>query len=131
MSWFKNIINEIKGSEDLSDIKTSTFFRDLLTGNILTKKFLRKQYGLIAMIALLTFIYIDNRYYCETQLADEIKLKKQLQDIKYESLTISAELMQLSRQSNVEKMIRDRGVDIEATTTPPIVINDSLAGKHE
>ena len=82
------------------------------------------------MIALLTFIYIDNRYYCETQLADEIKLKKQLQDIKYESLTISAELMQLSRQSNVEKMIRDRGVDIEATTTPPIVINDSLAGKH-
>jgi hypothetical protein len=45
MSWFKKIIDAIRGSEDFSDIKTSTF-RDILNGNILTKNFLRKQYGL-------------------------------------------------------------------------------------
>jgi hypothetical protein len=77
------------------------------------------------MIAVLAFLYVDNRYYCETQLAEEIKLKKQIQDLKYESLTISAELMQASRQSNVLNQINERGVKLIRSYTPPIVITDS------
>lgn len=123
MSWFKKIAEAIRGSEDFSDIKSSTA-RDILNGNILTKKFLQKQYGLIGMIAILMFMYVDNRYYCETQLAKEIELKKKIQDVKYESLTISAELMQISRQSNVLKMVNERGLNLIQTTTPPVVIED-------
>src|SRR5450759_1952886 len=110
MSWFKKITDAIRGSEDFSDIKSSTL-RDVLNGNILTKKFFQKQYGLLIMIAVLTFFYVDNRYYCETQLAKEIEMKKKIQDAKYESLTISAELMQISRQSNVFKMVNDSGLN--------------------
>lgn len=123
MSWFKKIAEAIRGSEDFSDIKSSTA-RDILNGNILTKKFLQKQYGLIGMIAILMFMYVDNRYYCETQLAKEIELKKKIQDVKYESLTNSAELMQISRQSNVLKMVNERGLNLIQTTTPPVVIED-------
>ena len=126
MSWFKRITDAIIGSEDFSDIKSSKL-RDVLNGNILTKRVIQKQYGLIAMIALLAFMYVDNRYYCETQLAKEIELKKKIQDVKYESLTISAELMQVSRQSNVLTMINERGVKLIRTSTPPIVIEDSIA----
>jgi len=54
MSWFKKITDAIRGSEDFSDIKSSTL-RDVLNGNILTKKFFQKQYGLLIMIAVLTF----------------------------------------------------------------------------
>lgn len=121
MSWFKKIITEIKGSEDFSDIKSSSI-RDLLNGNIFVKKIVRKQYGLLIMIALLLFIYVDNRYYCETQKAKEVRLERQIKDLKYESLTISAELMRISRQSNVQKMINERGVDLKESKTPPIVI---------
>ena len=128
MSWFKKIIDAIRGSEDFSDIKSSTF-RDILNGNILTKNFLRKQYGLLIMIAALTFLYVDNRFYCETQLAKEIELKKKIQDVKYESLTISAELMQLSRESNVLSLVNASGMNLQQTVTPPIVIIDSLAKK--
>jgi len=128
MSWFKKIIDAIRGSEDFSDIKSSTF-RDILNGNILTKNFLRKQYGLLIMIAALTFLYVDNRFYCETQLAKEIELKKKIQDVKYESLTISAELMQLSRESNVLSLVNASGMNLQQTVTPPIVITDSLAKK--
>lgn len=126
MSWIKRISEAILGSEDFSDIKSSSF-RDFLNGNILTKKVIQKQYGLIIMIAVLAFLYVDNRYYCETQLAKEIELKKKIQDLKYESLTISAELMQQSRQSNVLDMINERGVKLIRTSTPPIVIEDSVA----
>jgi hypothetical protein len=128
MSWFRKIGEAILGSEDFSDIKSSTL-RDVLNGNILTKRFIQKQYGLVIMIAVIAFMYVDNRYYCETQLAKEIQLKRKIQDLKYESLTISAELMTISRQSNVLKMINERGVNLIQTATPPIVIEDSLTEK--
>jgi len=115
----------IKGSEDFSDIKSSTV-RDILNGNILTKRFFQKQYGLLIMMAILTFMYVDNRFYCETQLAKEIQLKKDIQDLKYESMTISAELMTISRQSNVMNTVNSRGLNLVETSTPPIVIVDSV-----
>lgn len=123
MSWFKNIVEAIKGSEDFSDIKSSSA-RDFLNGNILTNRFLQKQYGLLIMISILLFLYVDNRFYCETQLAKEIEMKKKIQDAKYESLTISAELMELSRQSKVMEMVKLRGIELKEPSTPPIIIQE-------
>jgi len=128
MAWYTKIADAIRGSEDFSDIKSSTV-RDVLNGNILTKRFFQKQYGLLIMIAVLAFAYVDNRYYCETQLAKSIELKKQIQDIKYESLTISADLIKISRQSNVLNMVNERGINLIQTTTPPIVIEDTESEK--
>jgi len=128
LNFFKKILDAIRGSEDFSDIKSSTI-RDILNGNILTKKFFQKQYGLLIMIAALTFLYVDNRFYCETRLAKEIDLKKKIQDVKYESLTISAELMEISRQSNVMNKVNESGINLIQSTTPPIVIEDSLDQK--
>jgi hypothetical protein len=76
------------------------------------------------MVAVLAFFYVDNRFYCETQLAKEIEMKKKIQDVKYESLTISAELMQISRQSTVLNLIKSRGINLEQTTSSPIVIEE-------
>lgn len=124
MKKLNKLIEGILVSEDFSEFKSSKA-RDVLNGSILTKRFLQKQYGLIIMISVLAFFYVDNRYYCETQIAKEVKLKKQIQDLKYESLTNSAELMQLSRQSNVMNMINEYGIKLMRTPTPPIVIDDS------
>ena len=128
MSRFKKVIESIKGNEDFSDIKSSTV-RDILNGDIFSKKIFKKQTKLMIMIALLMFAYVDNRFSCERQLATEIELKKKIQDVKYESLTISAELMKISRQTSVLNMINTRGVDLVQTSTPPIVIADSVEEK--
>jgi len=125
LSWIKKIADGIKGNEDFSDIKSSTL-RDVINGNFLTKKFFQKQYGLLIMIAILLFMYVDNRYYCETQQVKVIELKKQIQDVKYESLTTSAQLMELSRQSNVLAKVKERGLNLAETDTPPVVIKDSV-----
>lgn len=128
MSWFNKIAEAIRGSEDFSDIKSSNI-RDILNGDILTKKFISKQYGLVIMLSVLVFLYVDNRYAYETQLAKEIDLKKKIQDAKYESLTISAELMEISRQSNVMRAVNANGLNLVENTTPPIVIEDSVPTK--
>ena len=128
MGWIKKMAEAIKGSEDFSDIKSSTI-RDILNGNILTKNFIKKQYKLLIMMSLLAFLYVDNRYYCETQLAKEIKLKKEILDLKYESMTISAELMAISRQSNVLSIVKAKGLKLRETYTPAIEIKDSLTNE--
>ncbi len=130
MSWFKKIAETIKGNEDFSDIKSSTL-RDVINGNILTKKFFQKQYGLLILIAVLAFAYVDNRYYCETQLVRVIELKKQIQDVKYESLTISAQLMRITRQSNILNMVNERGLNLEESNTPPVVIETPEENKEK
>jgi len=61
MSWFSKIIENIKGSEDFSELKSSSF-RDILNGNIFTKRFFIKQIGLLVMIVGLFIFYIGNRY---------------------------------------------------------------------
>ncbi len=122
MSFFKKILSEIKGNEDLSEIKSSSF-RDFLNGNMFTKKFFRKQIPLIFMIFILLFFYVDNRFYCEKKLLNILELEKKIKDIKFESLTISAQLMRLTRQSNINQLIKDRGIDLEVSKKPAIVID--------
>ena len=121
MEWFKKFVDGIKGSEDFSDIKSSSL-RDILNGNILTKKIIQKQYLLLIIIVVLGFMYIDNRYYCETRMNKENQLQTQLKEIKYESLTISAKLMEISRRSNVLKMVNEKGLNLIEATEPPIRI---------
>lgn len=121
MSWLKKIAEGIKGNEDFNDLKSSTL-RDIINGNILTKKFLQKQYPLLIMLALIAFLYVDNRYYCERQLSKVLKLKREIQDVKYESLTISAELMKISRQSSIRQLIKERGLTLSEPNTPPVVL---------
>ena len=121
MSWFKKIADAIRGNEDFSDIKSSTV-RDVINGNIFTKKFFKKQYAFLALAALLAFMYVDNRFYCEKQLLKTIELKKKIKDVKYESLTLSAKLMEISRQSNVVRLIHEKNLELSVTETPPVVI---------
>ncbi|MDR2205810.1 MAG: hypothetical protein LBE36_06620 [Flavobacteriaceae bacterium] len=121
MNWFKKIANDIRESEDFSEIKSSKV-RDVLNGNILTKNFIQKQYPLLLLIAFLGIFYIGNRYEYEARVRKENRLRAELRDTRYESLSISAELMQLSRRSNVLRMVNERGLGLVESTEPPIRI---------
>jgi hypothetical protein len=121
MNWLNKILEVIIGSEELSELKSSKF-RDFLNGNILKKRFIQKQYGLFVFVAVLIFISIDNRYACEAQIAQEVKLKKELQDIKFESLTISSQLTTLGRRSYVLDYIAEKGMNLKESPIAPIVI---------
>lgn len=128
MNWIKNIWQTIVGSEDLSELRSSKF-RDFLNGNILKKRFIQKQYGLLILIAALIFIYIDNRYACEAQITRKLQLEKELKDIKFESLTISAELTTLSRRSYVLGYINEKGLNLKESPIAPTVI--TAPGKED
>ncbi len=130
MSFWNKILETIKGNEDFSELKSSSF-RDFLNGNILNKNFVRKQFKLMILIAVLTVFYIDNRYFCEKQIAEEVRLKKELQDIKFESLTISAQLTTLGRRTYVLDYINSKGLDLKESAIAPVVIEEPDLEKEE
>ena len=117
----KSTKDKILESEYWKEIKEVTF-KDVITGTVFTKNFLKKQYPLLIMIVILTIIYTDNRYASEKQITRITELKKQVKDAKYESLTISANLMEISRQSNISALLEAKGIKLMPGSTPPIVI---------
>jgi len=118
MAWFKKIIGE-----DNSKALNSLSLKKILGGTIFTTEFFRKQIYVIILICILSFFYVDNRFYCETQMSKVLELKKKIEDLKYESLTISAQLMNISRQSNVIKLVKEKNLNLVGTETPPVVID--------
>lgn len=119
----KDIKKKIKQSPEFSDISNSSL-RDIIGGEILNKNFVKKQFGVILLLSALSFFYIGNRFHCEKQLAEIDKLQQELKKSKYTYLTISCDLMTLSRQSKVEEIIKNKGIMLEESTTPPYKIED-------
>ncbi len=94
----------------------------LLGGDILATDFLKRQTGLLVLIMILAFLYIDNRYNSQQELIEIDRLKKELTDIKYDVLTRSSELMERSRQSRIEEYISAGDSPLQTATSRPYLI---------
>ena len=112
---FKKPFSNIKEFTDM----TGSSIRDVFAGNILTKKNLTKQWGLVLLLIFLAFCYIGNRYSCEQKIAEIDRLQKKLVDVKFEALTRSSELMEMGKQSQVHKLINNKNINLTESTSPP------------
>ncbi len=99
--------------------KTGSFMKELLSGSMVSEKIILKNLGYIAFITLLAAIYIANRFHAEKVTRETSKLQQEVKDLRSESLSTSANLMDVSRQSEVERMIRQKGLNLEVLKTPP------------
>jgi cell division protein FtsL len=98
------------------DVKKKMMY--ILGGTVLTEDFFWKNARFIITVCVIIVLYISNRYSCIEKMAKIESLQQELKDAKYESLTISADLMGLSRESKVEDMIQKGGVDLKQTAEP-------------
>jgi len=95
---------------------------EIFDGSFMTKDALRRNIKLILLIVACIFIYISNHYAVIMSLSEIDTLQTKLTDVKYETLTISSQLMRESRQSFVREMVNERGLSLEDSTTPPFKI---------
>lgn len=97
--------------------------RTIVGGDFLTNGFLRRQAGLIVLVAFFMIIYIWNGYASKQQQIQLSKLKTELDDARYNSIARSSELLEKSRQSRVEEYVRENeDSSIQTATTPPFMI---------
>ena len=117
----KKIGKRIAESEEFNDL-TNTSLRDIFDGKIFTKSYFLKQIWLIFLITCLVFLYMDNRMECERQVAVINDLNKQLIDAKYTSMVVESDLLSISRQSQIEELIKAQQIELEELQFPPYKI---------
>ena len=98
--------------------------RDVISGNVLVRGYLVKQVPYIVLLVILAILYITNRYKNEKIAIEEQQLKEELKNLRSESITTAAELMRISRQSEVVKLVKERGMELEESTVPPKIIDN-------
>ena len=108
--------------EDEDDIGEISV-KSILGGDFLMSKFMIKQIMFVMFCVLLMIIYTGNRYDSQQDTILIDSLRGRLQEVKYNVLTQSSELMNLTRQSNVEKALRGTPDSLlHNSITPPFLI---------
>ena len=93
-------------------------------GDRLRDSRIRKQYPLIALIAVLIFGYILFGYRAAKQQHRLTDTKKEMLDAKYRYMTISARLTDVTRQSQVSEALRANGSTLKENIVPPTKITN-------
>ena len=101
--------------------KRKRTLKSWIDGNMLTD-ILARQAGMIALVAALVIVYVGNRYAFQQEQVRIQMLRAKLNDVKYEPLARSSELMEKSRESNIQKYIVEQGSELKASTKSPVVI---------
>lgn len=95
-----------------------------LNGDRFRSKGFREQYPLIGLIAGLIFIYILTGYQAVKQQHRLTDTKKEMLDAKFRYMTISAQLTNATRQSQIIEVLRENGSSLQENNIPPIKITD-------
>ena len=93
-----------------------------LNGDLLRSKKIREQYPLIGLIVGLIFLYIFTGYQSVKQQHRLTDTKKEMLDAKFRYMTISAQLTNTTRQSQVMQALHDNGSTLQENTIPPVKI---------
>ena len=100
-------------------INPGSFIKELLSGSMVSEKIILKNLGYISMVTLLAAVYIGNRFHAEKITRETTRLEREVKDLRAEALSTSADLMYISKQSEVFNMVREKGLNLEELKTPP------------
>jgi len=93
-----------------------------LNGDKLRSEKFREQYPLIALIVVLIFLYILTGYQSAKQQHQLTETKKEMLDAKFRYMTISAQLTNTTRQSQIIEVLKENGSELQENRTPPVKI---------
>jgi len=109
------------GNNDSTGKKVTTgkFMKDLLSGSLVSDMIVLRNLGFFLFLTLLGALYIGNRFHAERITREAAALSIEVSDLRAESLSTSARLISVSRQSEVYRMVRERNLGLEELKEPP------------
>ncbi len=109
----------IEFDPSMEEKEKSFSFRDLLDGNVLTRKAVLKQSRFILLLVLIAFISIANRNHAEKTVIRLNQLQGDVKELRAKSITISSDLVRISRQSEVVRLVNRYELGLEENLEPP------------
>jgi hypothetical protein len=94
----------------------------LISGTYISETLILNNIRYVALVFLLAIIYISNRFQAERIERETGVLEQEVRDLRAEALSTSAELMTVSRQSEVYRMVKERGLGLQELREPPFRI---------
>ncbi len=96
-----------------------------LNGDRLRSRKIREQYPLIGLIVGLVFLYILTGYQSVKQQHRLTDTKKEMLDAKFRYMTVSAQLTNSTRQSQILEALQVNGSELKENRVPPVKIVDN------
>lgn len=93
-----------------------------LNGDRLRSQKIKEQYPLIGLIVGLIFLYILTGYQSIKQQHRLTDTKKEMLDAKFRYMTVSAQLTNATRQSQVLEALQQKGSLLQENSVPPVKI---------
>jgi hypothetical protein len=94
----------------------------ILSGGILKEDFVVRHLGMISLIVFLSLIYIGFRYVCLTKLREIDRRQQELREVQYEAVSLASQLTGSNRQSQIEDLIKAKGLNLGSAQTPPYIL---------
>lgn len=114
----KNSVEFIEEKHERKEQKFASI-KELLDGSLIANDFIAKQLLYIVFVVILAFAYIANRYHAEKVVRANFKLTQEISDLRAEAITTSSELMLISKQSEVARLVEKRGLGLKESVEPP------------
>ena len=103
--------------ETQQEIKKKKSWLFWIRGGLFTEDFIIKQSKLLFLIFCLILLFISNRYYCSKKVSEMDRLQKELVDLKYEQVFLTTRLTAISRQSQIEELLRKKEIELTKGNT--------------
>jgi hypothetical protein len=97
----------------------------VIGGDLLSNHAVLRNLPFLIFLATLAMFYIGNTYYSEKTFKEIEKIKNELKELRYQSITAKARMLDVCKQTEIAKKVELLG--IKGTTTPPYKIFYSKA----
>ena len=104
--------------------------KNLIDGSVLTRNWVVNKVPFILFLTFLAIIYIANRYHAERVVRETVKMQREVKELRFESITTAADLMYISKQSEVARMVKEKKLGLEELVEPPSkIVIESKKGR--
>ena len=105
--------------EKSKNSKKASSMKSFIGGTILTDDRITKQLPFLLFLAFLGIMLIMNRNWSERTIRQIEVLQDDLDELRSESITMSAKLMDASKPSEVAKKVEDANIGLQEPVKPP------------
>jgi len=109
----------VEFDQSIEEKEKNFSLRDLLDGNVLTRKAVLKQSRFILLLVLIAFLSIANRNHAEKTVIRLNSLQRDVKEMRARSISTSSELVRISRQSEVKRLVYRYELGLEENLEPP------------
>ena len=108
----------VSPGQELKEAKKLTA-KDLLGGGVLSRDGVIKQIPFLLFLFVLLVFYIGNQYQGAKVMKEVMRIEARLKILRTEAISTTFERMEMSKQSEVVKLIEQNGLQLKEAVLPP------------